>query len=161
MTEEQTPQFYITEYEWGRWTNTGCGGAYFSIKQRKFIRPFVKWGANTYFKYKLLPGKYILLIWAYWSRDDPPHVIDASLVQIQPSPYGGLEQKTLASSKWNISKDYKFENEILNDFFSFRVTSYHGTPSPNFDKIYSQEQVDQLLELIQKQIVFTEGEEME
>jgi hypothetical protein len=161
LTEEQTPQFYEAKTEWGMWTNTGSGGAYFSIKQRKFIKPFVEWGADTTFKYKLLPGKYILLIWSYWSRDDPPHTIQASLVQIQPSKYGGLEQKTLATSRWNITRNFKFSNEILDDFFNFRVRSYHGTPSPKFSKVYPQEQVDQLIQLIESRINFTEGEEVE
>jgi hypothetical protein len=159
MTE--TPRFHHAKTIWSFSISTGGGAAYFSIKLRKFIQPFVKRELFTEFRYKLLPGEYILLKWSRWCKEKPPYMICATLVQIQPSQHGRMKQRTISTARWRITGNYKFSNPILADFFSARITKYPGWPSLNFNKVYSEEDVEQLIQLIQSGVNFTEGEETE
>lgn len=152
-------QYIELEYEWAELTNTGRGGAIFSLKRRKFIKPYI-WGrASVHFKYVLLPGVYIELIWSWWNKRRPPHRIYARLIKLY-FENDKMKKEILGEATFTISPDYEFKNEILRDFFLGRP-SYHTPPRLNFDKVYSEKDTEELVELIKRNYEFIEGLEHE
>ncbi|MEM1522892.1 MAG: hypothetical protein QXU69_07690 [Thermofilaceae archaeon] len=145
---------------WFRGTNTGHGEAIFSIKNKKFVKPRAKWKAKTEFTYKLLPGHYLYFSWKYWNRNDPPHEIAVDYVRLEKGENNRPTFKTLGRTTFKITKDYKFTNPILQDFFDGRP-DYHGWPHIPFDKVYEEKDVRELIELALKRYEFVEGEEHE
>ncbi|MEM4976312.1 MAG: hypothetical protein QXT64_03190 [Desulfurococcaceae archaeon] len=150
---------YKTNTKWFRGTNTGEGAAYFSLTRKKFIKPRAHWGARTEFYYTLFPGRYLYLSWSYWNKQDPPHVIIVSLVEVKEKD-GKLVEENKKAAMWRISRNYAFINPILQDFFAARP-GYHGWPHLSFDKVYSESDVAELLQYIENDYEFTEGEEHE
>ncbi|MEM4452446.1 MAG: hypothetical protein QW182_04490 [Thermosphaera sp.] len=147
------------EYEWAHLNNTGRGGAVFSLKRRKFVRPYI-WGrATTYFRYKLLPGMYVELIWGWWNKMKPSHRIYARLIKLY-FENGRARKEVLREATFIVDADYEFKNEILRDFFMARP-GYHAPPKFNFEKVYEEKEVKELIELIEKNYEFIEGLEHE
>lgn len=147
----------LCEYktEWFRGTNTGHGEAIFSIKRRKFVKPTVYWGAVTKFYYTLLRGRYIRLRWSWWNKREPEHRIYVAIIDID-----GDKVETIREGAFAVNSNYDFENEILSDFFNARP-SYHGRPAIDFNKVYTEEQVKQLIEFAENAIKIVEGQEYE
>lgn len=134
-----TLKFYNTRY-----TNTGETTVLFSIKNKKFIKPFLTDKGKTYI-YKIYQGKYIMLSWKFWAKQNPPHTITLQLIHI----LSNNNIKILEETSFIVTKDYVFNNQILNDFFSARP-EYHNAPSIDFNKIYTEEEVKQILDFLQK-----------
>ncbi|MGC8564707.1 MAG: hypothetical protein ACP5LZ_07485 [Fervidicoccaceae archaeon] len=124
----------------------GSGVAYFSIIQRRFILPesMRREENEVYLKYKLAPGTYIHIAWDYF---DPTYRIIAKIVKIEYDlSKSGLVERTIARGEWHASDKHEFANVILSDFFkSARASTF----SLDFDKIYSDEDVDVLLGIIE------------
>jgi hypothetical protein len=107
--------------------------------------------------YKLYPGTYVYLFYFGWNKIDPPNEIKAELLQISQQC-----EQTLAKV---VVKFYgaEFLKQFPPQLFDFykAIPPYHGYPSIDFNKVYSEEENKMLLELIEKGGEFIEGAEYE
>jgi hypothetical protein len=160
MNSAAVPVLCERSERFGRFTNTGRLYLFYSLKNRKFIKGYVK-KVGWEILYRLTPGMYIRMSWEYWNKQDPPHVITVYL--------GKLEcQGNNAVFRFESAAQIKFYNaefliqfpEQIRDLYMWRP-GYHGVPSVNFDKIYSEEEHRRLIEFIRSNKLIIEGEENE
>lgn len=140
-----------------RGMNTGRARLYFSIKKRKFIKAFCRKKTAEYiYSYRLYPGYYLGLGWFYWNKREPPHKVIACFLKIK-----GKHDIDSTCAEWRVTENFHFENKILQDFFDARPTYHSGVSRSLFDKVYSEEEVQDLINKAKKRLLFIEGEENE
>jgi hypothetical protein len=134
--------------------------AFYSIKNRKFIKAYIK-KVGWEMHYRLLPGNYIRLEWEYWTKDDPPNTIYVALTKLVcKGDVGNYEDTTQTVIRFYNAEFLTQFPEQVRDFYSWRP-GYHGVPSINFDKVYSEEEHQKLIELAKSGKLIIEGEENE
>jgi len=137
--------------------------AVYSTKKRKFVKGYYK-GSRTHgdILYKLLPGTYVFFEYFGWWRNDPPREIVATLFRIVRTEEG-FRRETIASSVVRFYKE-EFLRGLgipqLVDFFEARPC-YHCFPTLNFDKVYTEEENNRLIEFVMAKKEVIEGEEHE
>ena len=143
-------------------TNSGFTSTYqmhllFSLVKRKFIKPVRALDLSFY--YRVLEGRY--LFFACSGRWSEPMRIKAAVVTVQPSAW---ESGKIKEEKWchiYADKEHidRVPNELVRDVVMARP-GYHRYPRIDFDKIYSEETVKEVLDLIAqgKTVYFVEIE---
>ena len=144
----------------GQFTNTGRLYLIYSLKNRKFVKGLIR-KVGWEISYRLMPGMYIRLTWDYWTKSDPPNTITAYLVKLECRE----NRATLSTISVTQIKFYNAEfltqfPEQIRDLYSWRP-GYHGTPSADFNKVYSEEEHQRLIEFIKSGKLIIEGEENE
>jgi hypothetical protein len=137
--------------------------AIYSVKRRKFVKGYYK-GSRTHGEilYRLLPGTYVFFEYFSWWRNDPPRELTLTLFRIEKDAEG-FRRVVLATST---VKFYNPEFLVglgipqLVDFFDAR-SHYHAYPTLNFEKIYSEEENEKLLNFVMSGKELVEGEEHE
>jgi len=130
--------------------------ALYSIKNRKFVKGYIKGcGGRGDIIYKVYPGVYVYFFYFSWSKCDPPREVKIELLRLEKQ---GEQTLSKAVIKFYNSDFLKSFPPQLLDFVKF-VPSYHGYPSIDFNKIYSNEENKALLELINQGVEITEGAE--
>ncbi len=143
--EYYTPVELWTRREMGE-LKMGSGGAYFSITERRFIMPegIEREEDGVYLKYKLSPGTYIYLSWDYF---EPTYRIVARIVSVEYNlSISQMDERVIERAEWKVTNKHDFANIILYDFF--RAVKSRAF-SLNFNKVYPDEDVDNLLGLIE------------
>jgi len=135
---------------------------FFSLKKRKFIKPSQRIGdrVSGNYTYRLYPGIYVLIGYRKASNEQPPRSITAQLINIDNNcnvNYGKAVVITFENFEWLDKQDIP---QMLKDIANW-APNYHSLPSPDFDKIYSEEDVQKLLDMIEKELTISEGEEHE
>jgi len=146
----------------GAFTNTVYFAAIYSLKKRKFVKPasIVKICADYTVKYRLLPGRYLLFRYSYWSKRYPPRRIAVAPLLVQGDgstvELGGVE---VGFEKGEFLQRFPPQ---LTDFFKARP-AYHGRPAwlSLAERVYTEEENNRLLELLLTKRRFVEGEENE
>jgi len=160
MSNAVVPVLCERAERFGQFTNTGRLYLFYSLKNRKLIKGYVK-KVGWEILYRLMPGMYIRMSWEYWNKQDPPHTITVYL--------GRLEcQGNNAVFKFESVAQIKFYNEEflaqfpepIRDLYAARP-GYHGVPSVDFNKVYSEEEHQKLIELAKSNRLIIEGEENE
>ena len=128
----------------------GSGGVYFSIIERRFIKPesIEKEEEGIYLKYKLSPGTYIHLSWDYF---EPTYVIIARVVSVEYNlSISQMDERVIMGAKWKATDKHDFANIILSDFFrAVKLAVKSRVFSLDFNKVYLDEDVDSLLGVIE------------
>jgi hypothetical protein len=138
---------------------------YYSIKNKKFIRGYISGTRiSGSIIYRLYEGTYIRFNAEYWSKSDPPYQLEACLVKIKcPDNRMTIENVACAVIKYRNPRWLMQNPQILPQFFDFAsaIPAYHRYPSIDFDRVYSEEEHNKLIEFIQKCMYIVEGEENE
>jgi len=120
----------------------------FSIRKRKFVKPVLKKHLQLY--YRILVGKYIMFnSWGY--RDANDYVINIFLVEITRDETKIIKGIEIHASKKDDNFSVVNNNPIISDFISAIPPYYHAYPPVNYDKIYSEEDVNYLLNLLNQE----------
>jgi uncharacterized protein (UPF0297 family) len=136
---------------------------FFSIKNKKFIRPMTRKGnrVDGYHEYKLHEGTYVTFNFDYWSKREPSIIFSIKLIKmIAGEKSYHLDELKNVEIKCNkrseileVLKENGFEvlQEIVSDFLSY-VPGYHtGTDIKELaQKVYDEEVVKKLLEFLEK-----------
>ena len=143
-------------------TNIKYVYAYFSLKRFKFIKPAQRSGDRVVgkYEYSLYPGQYVLIGYDSRSKEEPPRTVIAQLITIDnecKEHYGDATIIRFEHFEWFNAQDLPTP---LKDIVNW-APSYHSPPNINFEKVYSEEDVKKLLEMIRQRIRVTEGEEHE
>jgi hypothetical protein len=162
MPAEQIEFFEIKGWYQGT-SNITKLAAIYSVKNRKFIKGFIK-GSRTHgeIHYRLFPGTYAWFEYLGWWRNDPPRELTVSLFRVLKDKEG-FRHIVIATA---VVKFYKPEFLVslgipqLVDFFEARP-HYHSYPSLNFSKTYSEEENKKLLDFILSKREVVEEEEHE
>jgi hypothetical protein len=112
----------------------------FSLKQRKFIKPFK---VEKYFLiYKVLPGTYIKIYCKHHKSEEVMNWI-ITVFKIYRNEKGETEEKTLKEVKWiTPTERSKISVPILRDIVR---PAFHGHSGVLYDTIYSEQDVEELL----------------
>jgi hypothetical protein len=134
----------------------------FSIKRGKFIRPVKREGDRVEgsYKYALLPGKYVVIGCKYWSKEEPPYTLYAQLLTINNNcevGYGKSAVIMFEHGDWLMSQALP---QPLKDIYTW-LPGYHSLPPVDFNKTYSEGDVEQLLKIVEGGARLVEGEEHE
>jgi hypothetical protein len=134
----------------------------FSIKRNKFIKPYKRVGDRVEgsYEYALLPGKYIIVGSKYWSKEEPPYTVYAQLLTIDNNcevGYGESAVIMFEHGDWLMSQALP---QPLKDIYAW-LPGYHSLPNPDFNKTYSEGDVEQLLKMVEGGARLVEGEEHE
>jgi len=115
---------------------------YFSVKKNKFIIPVRRYGdrVSGWFEYHLLPGRYIVFNFSYWSKGTPSTLLTVELVELKKNG----EMEVFKSTKIEGSREEVKEAvktlgiSILEDFLR-AVPGYHEVPGIRelSNKVYS------------------------
>ena len=135
---------------------------FFSVKKNKFIRPMRKSGDRVVGKYiyELCPGQYILVGYDSRTREEPPRVLIAQLVNIDNDcnvHYGESAIIRFEHFEWVNNQDLP---TMLKDIVHW-APGYHSPPKIDFNKVYSETDTQRLLLMITQKLRMTEGEEHE
>jgi len=137
--------------------------AVYSIKRRKFVKGYYK-GSRTHgdILYKLLPGTYIFFEYLGWWHNDPPREIVVTLFRITRTEEGFKRERIASSIIRFYKEDFPKGLGIpqIVDFFEARPY-YHSFPTLNFDKVYTEEENEKLLNFVMARREIVEGEEHE
>ena len=131
----------------------------FSLKKRKFVKPTSREGDRVegVYRYTLLPGRYVVIGCKYWSKEDPPFTIYAYLLEITNScrtAYGKSLEIRFNSDTWLASQQIP---QMLRDIYAW-LPGYHSLPNPDFNKVYTEDDVNALLRMIENETKLVEGE---
>jgi hypothetical protein len=145
---------------YGGTTNKKALRLLYSIKNRKFIKGYVsgdRVGGDI--NYRIYPGIYLVFDYYYWNKQDPPAVITIWKVQIN-------KQKVTELKKWEIKfYDYHKLEQLPRQIWDFWYNhpGYHSGIDIRelTQKVYSEEENQKLLQLIESEQVQIEGEEHE
>jgi len=160
MSNAVVPVLCERAERFGQFTNTGRLNLFYSLKNRKFIKGYVK-KVGWEILYRLTPGMYIRLTWDYWTKDDPPNTITAYLGRIICKENNAVfESESITQIKFYSADFLKQFPEQIRDLYNGRP-GYHGTPHIDFNKIYSEQEHQSLIELIKSGKLIIEGEENE
>ena len=134
----------------------------FSLKRKKYIKPTQRSGDRVVgrYVYELYPGQYVLIGYDSRSSLEPPRTITAQLVTIDENCnvyYGNSAIIRFEHFEWIEKQDLP---QMLKDIVNW-APGYHSMPSVDFNKVYGEEDVNKLLEMIRQRIRATEGEEHE
>ena len=143
-------------------TNVKYVYVFFSIKRNKFIRPMRRTGDRVIgkYEYSLYPGNYLLIGYDSRSKEEPPRTVIAQLVTIDDNcnvHYGDSAIIRFEKIEWFNAQDLP---QILKDIVNW-APGYHSPPNINFGKVYNEDDVKKLLEMVTKKVRVTEGEEHE
>ncbi len=114
----------------------------FSVKQRKFLKPY---RVEVYgLEYHILPGRYILIYSHVHKRKDEVMKWSIKLLKIYKAEDGSIKEEVEKESEW-ITPISESERTVavLKDIEN---PGFHGHSKVNYDKVYSDEEVQQLLE---------------
>jgi hypothetical protein len=149
---------------WQGTTNITSLRALYSIKKRKFVKGFFE-GSRPHgdIVYRVLPGTYVVFDYHGWWRLDPPRQMRIEKVHLIKQG----EERVVKSLASVVIKFYSKDGEFLKqfppqvlDFFNARP-GYHSRPSLNFEKVYSDEENQALLRLVERGGEYVEGAEHE
>jgi len=135
----------------------------FSIKRGKFIRPLRREGDRVEgsYVYSLLPGRYVIIGCRYWSKEEPPYTLYAQLLTINGNcevNYGGSVVVLFEHGDWLLNQPTI--PQMLKDVYAW-LPGYHSLPNPDFNKTYSENEINQLMRMIEDEVRLTEGAEYE
>ena len=135
---------------------------FFSVRKNKFIKPMRRIGDRVVgkFIYELYPGQYILIGYDSRSKEEPPRVLIAQLVTIDnecKEHYSEALIIRFENFEWVEKQDLP---QMLKDIVNW-VPGYHSPPNIDFNKVYSEVDVQRLLSMIAQKLRITEGEEHE
>jgi len=135
----------------------------FSIKRGKFIRPLRREGDRVEgsYVYSLLPGRYVIIGCRYWSKEEPPYTLYAQLLTINGNcevNYGGSVVVLFEHGDWLLNQPTI--PQMLKDVYAW-LPGYHSLPNPDFNKTYSENEINQLMRMIEDEVRLTEGAEHE
>jgi len=134
----------------------------FSLKRGKFIKPHKRVGDRVTgeYAYALLPGEYVVIECKYWSREDPPYTVYAQLVSIDGNcrvRYGKSTVIMFEHGDWLLNQPIP---QMLKDIYAW-LPGYHSLPNPDFNKTYSENEVNQLIRMIENEVKIIEEAEHE
>ncbi len=114
----------------------------FSLRKRKFIKPFRD--PKGAFEYRILPGTYVLITSSVHKRNDEVMEWYVSVVKIYKNQEGKTEVQTIKQVKW-VTPIYREDRSIpiLRDI---QNPPFHGHSSVSYDTVYTEEEVNKLLE---------------
>ena len=148
----------IEEYYQGT-TNVREFGAIYSTKRRKFIKGFRQGDrVSGRIFYRLYPGLYVKFWYYYWGGQDPPTRISVTLFEVTKE--GKVKPIKDIRIHFYSAEFLKQFPEQIRDFYNARPR-YHMPPALNCEKVYSEEEHNSLLKLLEKGGVFEEGGEHE
>jgi hypothetical protein len=128
----------------------------YSIKNRKFIKGYLR-GDRVEGKvlYRIYPGTYIMFEYFYWCKNDPPRKITISKVAISKEETKIINQTIIKFYNDEFVK--QFPQQVV-DLFNARPR-YHSLRMVDFNKVYSDEENQKLLQLVVENKEIIEGEE--
>jgi len=146
-------------------TNSGFTNTYtmhllFSLKKRKFVKPALK--GDLKFHYLVYEGVYLYFV-AYGKYGEPMTILCGLARVVEDGYWKGegtvvwLKKCTIYARKEEVGK---VSNELIRDVISARP-GYHRYPPIDFDKVYDERTVNEVLELInqERDVYFIEVEE--
>ena len=137
----------------------------FSIKKRKFVKPILMKHLKLW--YKVLPGTYIKIS-SEGRRRATEYNIVLKLIKLERDDKWGVREDLINSAAIFVSSDIDKNdfskvnnNELIRDIVNVIPPPYHGYPAIDFNKIYKEEDVRYILDLINsnKMIYLYEVEE--
>ena len=150
--QSETLEVVERDYECTSYTNIYNVTLLFSIKKRKFIKPVMLKHLKAF--YKILPGRYVMFTSA-GRRYSDDYKINIYLVEITKHETKSLKHLGIYASKKNDDLSVINNNAIIADFISAIPPRYHGYPPIDFDKVYTEEDVNYLLSLLnQEKIIY-------
>ena len=166
MTEAKTELQEPVElrYEATSKTNIYHVEVLFSIKKRKFVKPVLMKHLKLW--YKVLQGTYIKIM-SEGRRRAAEYRIVISLVKLEKDERWGVREDMINAAAVFVSSDKDKNdfskvnnNELIRDIVNVIPPPYHGYPAIDFNKIYKEEDVQYILDLISnnKSIVLFEVE---
>jgi len=134
----------------------------FSIKRNKFIKPYKRVGDRVEgsYEYALLPGKYVVIGCKYWSKEGPPYTLYAQLLTINNNcevGYGKSAVIMFEHGDWLMRQQIP---QMLKDIYAW-LPGYHSLPPVDFNKTYSEDEINQLMRMIEDEVRLVEGAEHE
>jgi hypothetical protein len=137
------------------YTNTYTINILFSLKQRRFIKPILE--KHLELHYKVLPAKYLLLS-SSGRRYVEPMAWTVKIIRIYKNEYDAGVYDVLQSAKWLTAWDYRKRSvPILRDVEN---PGYHGYPVFPTNKVYSEQEIQELLKGGVDNIISKELEEL-
>lgn len=171
MNTELKEPICTQETEWYGKTNTKRFGLIYSLKNHKWIKGYID-GTRSggIIAYRLFPGKYVRCKLSYWNKEDPPFYIRCELIILKSQEENGkincVEEEISAANARFYTREsgmnyFKSKGlDMIADLISW-TPSYHSYPGVDFNRTYSQEMTDRLLEWILSKDYWFEGEENE
>jgi len=153
----QAPQSEILEvverdYECSSYTSTYHVTLLFSIRKRKFVKPVLMKHLKVF--YKILAGRYLVFT-SSGRRHVNDYKVNIYLVEISKYETKTLKHLELHASKKDDDLSKVNNNAIIIDFVNAIPPRYHGYPPIDFDKVYTEEDVNYLLSLLnQEKIIY-------
>ena len=140
-------------YYCSSFTNTFKVTLLFSIRKRKFVKPVLMKHLKVF--YKILPGTYVMFSSSgrlYVNE----HAVYLELVRITNESYDVVKRTKIFASMFRDKNDFSAvnENNIVKDFVNAVPPRYHSYPSINFDKTYSEQDVNELLKLFERDEIY-------
>jgi hypothetical protein len=133
---------------------------FYSIKNRKFIRGFFKGDkVSGDILYQLYPGRYIEFDLVAWARNDPPVKIAITLFELSPNGKKRLASAVVGFNRYDFIQNPEIPEQVK-DFWAGRPR-YHTRPTVSFDKVYSEQEHQKLLDFVLSKKSLIEGEEHE
>ncbi len=137
---QSTPDILGIVFDASAYSHTYNFSLLFSLKKRKFIKPW--WQKKLQIEYHIYPGNYILIHSNGYLHDEPMKW-SVAIVNIQPRIRGLAEYTVISSVSWQTPwRQEERTVAILKDIDS---PGYHGYPRVDYNKIYSEQEVSELL----------------
>ncbi|EWG06446.1 MAG: hypothetical protein ASUL_09564 [Candidatus Aramenus sulfurataquae] len=113
----------------------------FSLKRRKFIKPYSS--TKYLLQYKVLPGVYLIIYSHTHKRNDEVMEWEIMKVRIYRNEKGEVVKEVLQTAKWitpipQSERTVPILKDIGNPYF-------HGHLEVDYDKVYNEEEIAQLL----------------
>jgi hypothetical protein len=165
MSAEVKPEDLVEfRGSWQGTTNITHLRVLYSVKRRKFIKGYYQ-GSRPHGEilYRVLPGTYVVFDYHGWWRNDPPRQLRVEMIKLEKEGEERIVKSLGGVTIRFYSKDGEFLKQFppqIMDFFNARP-GYHSYPSLNFEKVYSEEENQALLELLERGGEYVEGAEHE
>jgi len=151
--QSETPLEVIERnYKCTSYTNMYEVTLLFSIRKRKFVKPVLMKHLKVF--YKILPGRYIMFE-SSGRRYINDYTIDIYLVEITKDETEIIKHVELHVARENNDFSVVNNNPIIIDFVNAIPPAYHSYPPVDFNKVYTEEDVNYLLNLLnQEKIIY-------
>ncbi len=137
---EKLPEIRVLVFDASAYSHIYNFAVLFSIKKRKFIKPY--WKKHQQLEYHVFPGSYILIKSRGYLHDEPM-TWTVSVIYVKPKTNNTDKYDVLSSVTWQTPWDQKqITVPILKDI---DTPGYHGYPKMDYNKVYSQAEIDELL----------------
>ncbi len=137
---QSTPEIRVLVFDASAYSHTYNFSLLFSLKKKKFVKPW--WKKSQQLEYHIYPGVYLLISSRGYIHDESMKW-SVAIIKVEAKTPGLSRYGVISSTTWETpSKQEEITIPILRDI---DTPGYHGYPKVDYNKIYSQQEIDELL----------------